>query len=83
MHDSTRSDTISMRLDIVWPFFFWEMATKKIFNSQGSLVSERLWGEQMGKKDERNRQRDAYRREFKTGGKSTKTKKKSAGRKVK
>jgi len=37
----------------------------------------------MGKKDEKRRQRDAYHREFKTGGKSRKPKKKSAGRKVK
>lgn len=37
----------------------------------------------MGKKDEKQRQRDAYRREFKTGGKPTKTKKKTAARKVK
>jgi len=37
----------------------------------------------MGKRDEKKRQRDAYRREFKTGGKSGKTKKKMGGRKVK
>jgi hypothetical protein len=37
----------------------------------------------VGKKDEKKRQKESYRREFKTGGKSTKPKKKSAGRKVK
>jgi len=37
----------------------------------------------MSKTDEKKRQRDSYHREFKTSGKSTKTKKKSAGRKVK
>jgi hypothetical protein len=37
----------------------------------------------MGKRDEKKRQRDIYHREFKTSGKTTKTKKKSAGRKVK
>lgn len=37
----------------------------------------------MGKKDEKKRQRDAYRREFKRGGKSTKTKKRMGSRKVK
>jgi len=37
----------------------------------------------MGKKDEKKRQRDSYHREFKTGGKSTKTKKRWASRKLK
>lgn len=37
----------------------------------------------MGKRDEKKRQRDAYHREFKTSGKSGKTKKKMGGRKVK
>jgi len=37
----------------------------------------------MGKKNEKRRQRDAYHKEFKTGDKSRKSKKKSAGRKVK
>ena len=37
----------------------------------------------MGKRHEKKRQRDAYHTEFKTGSKSSKTKKKMAGRKVK
>jgi hypothetical protein len=37
----------------------------------------------MSKKDEKRRQRDTYHRDFKTGPKSKKAKKKSAGRKVK
>jgi hypothetical protein len=37
----------------------------------------------MGKKDEKRRQRDDYHRVFKIEHKSKKTKKKSAGRKVK
>ncbi len=37
----------------------------------------------MGKKDEKRRQKDSYQRTFKTGGKSTKTRSKSPGRKVK
>jgi len=37
----------------------------------------------MGKKDEKRRQRGAYHRKFKIGGKSKKPKKKSAIRKVK
>jgi len=37
----------------------------------------------MGKSDEKKRQRDAYHREFKTGSRSDKTKKKMGGRKVK
>jgi hypothetical protein len=37
----------------------------------------------MGKKDEKKRQRESYHRASKTGGKSTKIKKKSPGRKVK
>lgn len=37
----------------------------------------------MGKRDEKKRQRDAYHREFKTGDKPDKTKKKMGSRKVK
>lgn len=37
----------------------------------------------MGKSDEKKRQREAYRREFKVGRKSDKTKKKTGSRKVK